>query len=103
MQNIFRRQTLNEFYFGNVTIMFNGDVYNNINNDCIDNIFRHSLLQLLLNNGKSNNWFLTRDKITPCNKCIYRFLCPPISNYEFAINRFNLCNYEIKQTNHDVK
>lgn len=96
MQSIFRRQTLNEFYFGNVTIMFNGDVYNNINNDCIGNIFCHSLLQLLLNNGKSHNWFLTRDKITPCNKCIYCFLCPPISNYEFVINRFNLCNYDVQ-------
>lgn len=94
MQDIFRRETLNEFYFGYVTIMFNGSVYNNINNDCVGNISQHSLPQLLLNNDKNNSWFLTRNKITPCKKCIYCFLCPPISNYEFAINRFNLCNYE---------
>jgi len=97
MQDIFRRKTMNEFYFGNTTIMFDGNVYNNIFLKSIGNINScYNLIQLLSNNDKNNSWFLTRDKITPCNKCIYRYLCPPISNYEFAINRFNLCNYDLQ-------
>lgn len=96
MQDIFRRENLNEFYFGNLTILFNGYVYNNINRDCIGNLFQHSLQQLLLLISNNNSWFLTRNKINPCNKCIYCFLCPPISNYEFAFNRFNLCKCHVQ-------
>ena len=96
MQEVFRREKINEFYFGSITIMFDGNVYNNIHSECIGNVlFKHNLLQLLSNNSIDNSSFLTRDKIEPCNKCIYRFLCPPISNYEFVMNRFNLCNYDI--------
>ena len=41
---------------------------------------------------ESKNWFRTRSKVKPCKSCIYNALCPPISNYEYYLKEYNLCN-----------
>lgn len=40
---------------------------------------------------KSQEWFLTRSKVKPCKSCLYRYICPPISENELRINKYNLC------------
>ena len=40
----------------------------------------------------SNQWFLTRNKVQPCKSCIFRNICPPISEYEIKIKKYNFCN-----------
>lgn len=43
-----------------------------------------------MKNGKA--WFLTRDKVSPCKDCLFRYLCPSPSNYELVIGKPNLCH-----------
>lgn len=38
------------------------------------------------------NWRKTRLQLSPCDKCIYCFICPPPSNYEIVVGKNNLCN-----------
>ena len=41
---------------------------------------------------KGKSWWKLRTNIKPCNNCLYNLLCPPISNYEYVIGKYNLCN-----------
>lgn len=40
----------------------------------------------------SNQWFLTRGKVRPCKSCVFKYICPPISDYELKANKYNFCN-----------
>ena len=91
-QQIFRRQILNEFYFGKLIILPSGDTYANINLLPLGNILENSLASILLNEFEnSTSWLKLRDGEI-CGKCENRYLCPSISNYEFVIGKENLCH-----------
>jgi pseudo-rSAM protein len=90
-QDIFGNQVLNKFKFGRLYYLPNKEVYSDLNlppigslNDPIVDLIMKELLT-------ENSWRETRASVTPCNNCIYKYLCPPISNYEYAIGKFNLC------------
>jgi len=86
------RRALNFNDFGRLTVFENGSVYANLNNKKLGNIKRDSLYEIIyreMDSGES--WLKTRDKVEPCKNCLYKYLCPPISNYEYVIGKFNLC------------
>ena len=92
-REIFARQVLNTNFFGVFTILPDGRVLadgklevGSIKEDLYTLIFRE------MTEGKS--WFHTRE-YSPCNKCVYQYLCPSPSNYERALNRANLCHLTI--------
>lgn len=92
MQDIFANQKMNRHYFGQFTIFPNGDVYANLNNKSVGNIHITPLNRLVyaeMVNGQS--WLQIRDK-EPCLNCVFRWLCPPPSNYESVLNQTNLCH-----------
>ena len=92
MKDFFARQAMNIYDFGKLNIMPNGDVYANVNHSVLGNINTHSIHEIVHNEmdgGKS--WFRIRNQ-APCNTCVYRWLCPPLSNYEIIIGRPNLCH-----------
>lgn len=92
MRKIFCNQKLNSNSFGALTILPNGDVKANINTKRLGNIYNSSILELIYIELTQNTaWRKTRNQGACCN-CLYRFLCPPPSNYETAIGRLNLCN-----------
>jgi len=92
MSEIHARMVINPFSFGKLQIMTNGDVYANINENILGNIRDLSLCEIAYKSMiEITSWKKTRDCVLPCNSCIYRYLCPPISNYEYAIGKFNLC------------
>jgi len=83
---------INSNFFGILSIIPNGEIYSNFNEKCLGNIFKDSLLDVVhseIINGES--WRLTRDKVSVCKDCEYRYLCPPISNYELVQDKYNLC------------
>ncbi len=86
------RSYVNFYNFGKLTITPDGNIYTNLYYNAIGNLYNYSLVQLFENVANSKAWFLSRNKIEPCNNCIYNFLCPSISNYELAIGKYNLCN-----------
>jgi pseudo-rSAM protein len=94
---VFRNQTLNSNYYGKMVVLSNGDVYSNVYAQPLGNIAKDSLIRLIDNeiNSIPNSWFCVKQNLAPCNKCVYNILCPPVSNYEFIINRNNLCSLRI--------
>ena len=91
-QSIFRRQTLNENFFGKLYILPNGDTYANLNEASIGNINEDSLAKMIfLEMNHSSAWFKLRNE-GKCKTCVNRYLCPSPSNYEFVIGKPNLCH-----------
>ncbi|MDR2125364.1 MAG: TIGR04150 pseudo-rSAM protein [Prevotellaceae bacterium] len=93
ISNIYARQVINSNYYGKLMIMSSGDVFANLNEKKLGNINSGTLHEFAYKEMKSgNSWRKTRKNVKPCNQCIYKYLCPSISNYEYAIGKFNLCN-----------
>ena len=90
--DIYARQVINSNYYGKLVIMSNGDVYANVNEKKLGNINNSSLHKFVNKEMKyGRSWHNTRNYIIPCNTCVYKCLCPPISNYEYNIGKYNLC------------
>ncbi len=90
---VFSRVTMNENDFGKLIILPDGTVFANLNDESLGNMTDESLENIIrkeLTSGKS--WNRIRTVVEPCNDCIFNFLCPPVSNYEIRINRFNFCH-----------
>lgn len=96
MREIFRNQKLNANNFGAITIFSDGSVKANINTQTIGNICQDSILELVYREMTHNSaWRIIRNKGV-CSNCLYRFLCPPPSNYETVIGKPNLCHINHK-------
>lgn len=92
-QDIYARQLINPFNFGKLTVMSNGNIYANVNQPRLGNLNTHTLHEAVYKemfHGKS--WRRTRKKVNPCKSCNFQALCPPLSNYEYALKRNNLCH-----------
>jgi len=94
-RDIFSRMLINQLNFGKLYIMPNGKIYSNLNLKSIGNIENDSLLESLTKAilDKNQAWIKTRNSVYPCDKCIYKFICTPISSYEYFINEMNLCTF----------
>ncbi|GHV34163.1 hypothetical protein FACS1894178_1130 [Bacteroidia bacterium] len=89
---IFAHQKLNTNFFGALYIFPNGDVKANPNTAVLGNLDDFSILQLAEKELLTNTaWRKIRDE-KPCCDCLYQYLCPSPSNYEFEIGKANLCN-----------
>ena len=96
-RELFARKEINTNFFGKITVLPDGNIYSNLQEKPLGTI-KDSLYEMLykeLTGGFA--WMLTRDKKEPCAQCRFKFLCPPISNYEFAIGKFNLCHLTSEQ------
>lgn len=95
-REIFSRMYINSYYYGRLFILPDGEIYSNLYDQPNGSLIYNSEKELMKNLISSNeSWFKTRDAIEPCDKCVFQFICPPISNYEFALNRMNLCTYNL--------
>jgi pseudo-rSAM protein len=93
IRRFFMKEIINEFYFGKITLMPNGNIHSNINKKCVGNIYKNSIHETIYKVlADQKSWLLTRGKINPCKNCLYYLLCPSISNYDEAIGQYNLCN-----------
>lgn len=89
-REIFRNQTLNSNFFGKLIVMPDGKIYTNPNTNPRGTI-HDSIYDIIYTEMTENgSWMETRTE-SPCNSCIYQWLCPPISNYEYVLGKFNLC------------
>lgn len=94
-RKIFCHQKLNTTNFGILHIFSDGDVKANPNMATIGNIHQHTLLEIIYKELKENTaWRKIRDQ-EPCNHCLYQYLCPSPSNYEFVMERNNLCRLRV--------
>jgi len=96
MKSILLKQNLNPLKFGKLIVQYNGDTYANTYRDNLGNIFNDDLDNLIENELiNKTGWFTIRKNVKPCLNCIYNFLCPPITDYEFILNKHNLCNIKL--------
>ena len=91
--DLFCNETLNRSAFGHLYIDAAGECYGDLGENPIGNIACHNLGQIIFKElCEGEAWKRTRKKSDPCSNCIYNLFCPPISNYELAMNRNNLCH-----------
>jgi pseudo-rSAM protein len=92
-RDIHARQMINPLNFGNLTVLANGKVHANVNKKPLGKLGKISLYDMVFKEMKNgNSWRRTRNKVKPCADCLYCFICPPLSNYEYALGRNNLCD-----------
>jgi pseudo-rSAM protein len=92
LKDIYARESINSNYFGTLTILSNCRIYADLNSACLGSIGRQSIYDVLLKEMKfGRSWRKTRKTVIPCKYCNYEKLCPPISNYNSAIGKYNLC------------
>lgn len=91
-RTIFRRQVVNENFFGKLYILPSGDVYTNLNVKLTGNIREKPLGEIAFMELETPQaWTMIRDK-GPCKTCVNKYLCPSPSDYESVINKPNLCH-----------
>lgn len=91
MKDLFKRHLFNTNDFGRLRITADGKVYANrlfpalglVEKDSIYAIIRKEITE-----GQS--WLRIRTQ-SPCDTCVYQWLCPSPSDYEIELNRPNLC------------
>lgn len=92
IKDFFSNQSINIYDFGKINIMPNGDAYANTNHPALGNIYTNSIYEIVYKEVEEGvSWLRVRNQ-SPCSDCIYQWLCPPPSNHEIVIGRFNLCH-----------
>lgn len=93
IKKIHKNQLMNSYFFGNLMVLPDGRVCIDMNETMLGNLNDEPILDILSKALKNEDslWFKTRNTTT-CSDCLFVDLCPPISNYELATGRFNLCN-----------
>jgi len=87
--------------FGKLTILSNGKVYANVLDPALGTLGKETIYDCVFSELiKGRSWFRVGKNVIPCKMCTFNLLCPPISNYNRAIGRNDLCtirrysNYE---------
>lgn len=92
IREIFRNQKLNSNFFGSLFILPDGTVKASMNTQALGNIRTDSILSLIYREMLDNTAWRTVRNTQPCNECIYQYICPAPSNYEFVTGKPNLCH-----------
>lgn len=90
LPEIFQHQMINIFHFGELCIMPDGEVRSSIYTPTLGHIADDikEMIAKEIQNGYS--WLKIRRQ-PPCNNCVFQWLCPPPSEYEFLLGTPNLC------------
>jgi len=85
--------------YGKLTILQDGAVRANIWDPPLGYLDKGSIYDYVhkeLCEGRS--WYRLRKNVTPCRGCLFKLLCPPLSNYNRAIGKNNLCHIWTKSS-----
>lgn len=86
----------NPLFFGKLILNCDGKLYSSFLWKSLDTFDSFIENKEIIVNGliedKSNIWIHNKFQAEPCKKCIYNFLCTPLSNYEKIIGKNNLCS-----------
>jgi len=92
--SLMTKKISNPSFFGKLIVNACGEIYTTINQPMVGHLIDLSLEKIIykLITDEYSVWRKNKCLVTPCNKCIYNLLCPPISNYEYALEQCNLCH-----------
>lgn len=89
---IVRNLIVNTNFFGKMIVDANANIYLSFLDKPIANVYSDNLIDILnILISENSLWRYTRDKVEPCNNCVFNCFCPPISNYELRLKKNNLC------------
>ncbi len=92
-KDILAKGVVNQLDFGKITIMNNGEIFANVNNPALGEIGSDPINKMLYSEMlKGTSWRRLRKDVKSCSECLYNQLCPSISNYEYVIGDYDLCN-----------
>lgn len=90
---ILARQSVNPFHYGTLTVLSNGHIHANVNAPRLGILGRDTIHDAVFKEMyRGNSWRRIRKKVEPCKRCTFEALCPPLSNYEYALKQNNLCH-----------
>jgi pseudo-rSAM protein len=93
LNNIHQNTEVNNLSFGRLTINADGSIHANQNAPRLGMLGKDSLYDILFKEMKSGkSWRRVRKHLSPCNQCTFVALCPPVSDYNYAIGRNDLCH-----------
>lgn len=93
MKTLIQNNYMNTNLFGKLIFLPSGEVKVSNNSKIIGNIYEQDILDILLQNKKwENDWKILRKNYEPCNNCIYQNICPPVSDYELVLNKYDFCS-----------
>jgi len=93
LRDIYINSTVNADNFGKITLLADGQIYANLHASTSGNLRENSLYDCMFKEMKvGRSWRKIRKNVEPCKQCNFEKLCPPISNYSFAIGRYDLCH-----------
>lgn len=92
MKDIYARAVMNPLLFGELTIHPGGGVAATAHTAPLGLLGRDDVRTVIASEMKQNTaWRRIRGHVSPCRDCVFEQLCPPLSGYESAMGRFNLC------------
>ena len=93
IHEIHTRSLVNSLNFGRLTVLNNGNVYANVNAARLGVLGRDTLQEMVYKElTRGTGWRRTRGKVKPCRGCVFRDLCPPLTNYTHALGKNDLCS-----------
>lgn len=99
-RQVFINMALNIHYFGKLTIMPDGQVYANVNQEPLGTIDTPIYDMIFKEMTDGYSWLHVRNA-EPCSHCVYQWLCPAPGNYEQVIGKLNLCHVFDEVNNKD--
>jgi len=92
LKAIYRNSSVNSLNFGRLTVLADGSIYSNVNGARLGAAGKDSLYQVVYKEMvRGTAWLRTRKNVEPCKHCTLEALCPPLSDYSYAIGRNDLC------------
>jgi len=87
------KRIINNKMYGKLTILPNGNVYSHFFEEPFGNLKLSNIVQITSNVIKNSKvWHQTRNQVNICKNCLYVDFCPSISNYEYALEKYDLCD-----------
>jgi pseudo-rSAM protein len=93
MNDIYARSEVNSLNFGKLIVSAAGRIYADVNASVLGILGKDSIYDVLYRetyHGKS--WRRVRKNVEPCKRCTFQALCPPLSDYTYALGRNDLCH-----------
>ncbi len=92
-EEILSNGAVNGINFGKLAVLNNGDIHANVNAPMLGKLGKDSFYDVVYKEmAEGKSWRRLKKNVTPCKGCQFAGLCPPLSNYEYAIGRNNLCH-----------
>lgn len=94
-KQLLANSALDSNHFGHLVILSNGEVYSNVNKPSIGRFPYDNVYDILIREfSQYRHWFVTRKDIKPCSDCLFSALCSSVTDVEYCLNTYNLCDVE---------